>query len=409
MKVRKRNKLSLIYPILGVHKKVCFAYKQVVRNFKLLPMKEKYFGIGCFHFGIKTSIPSKFSSEEYIENLENVLTQIPGLNNLELYSHKHFKHYEKNITKKLPKINDGKGFFPADILTEIEFHLNIPYKTQKEISKRKKKNSRIGTEDFRIRIIEGFYLPVTIVECLNPTKFCEPSQSIILVREYIKKCLKTIDSDYISFEFLGPSPFHLDCYIRPKKFETQDLKFQTEEVLQRGYGDLIIYYNEDEFKDSDEAFQQLEFSIIDELSFFYNSIQLRVRGIRAWSSIQKNLSQLLKFQKLRGFDAMYSRFFEQPKIISELYTKITTFEANSIFEAEINQHLYDHTFNLEETFFKKFIDKELNEKYAYPTGQVTNLISFFESRRVKNLELTMAMIAAIIGGAIGSIVTLVLQ
>lgn len=373
--------------------------------------KEKSFAIGCFNFGVKKKIPFEFKGSDYLKELDKNLHKIANLTNLSIESDNEFVDYKETVTKKTINIENDRGFFPNALILNIEFNLHIPFKTQAKLKGSKKKYLRTFTENFNVRILSDYYAPVAIIECLKPQQKCDPSNAVQIVREYLENELNEINSDYIRFETLGPSPFHLDCFLKPRKpHQSNEWFFQTEENILKGYDELIIYYNSDEFKNADEAMLVLNDSIIDELGFYYFSQQDRVYKIHAWYSLQKKLNKLLKIQKAKGAEGLYCRFFKRQKLIGKLFVDIATFEVESTYGNNFKQNSYKQTFIAEdETFFKTFIDKSLDEKDEYPIKQVTELISFFESRRVKSVELTMTIIAALIGGAIGSIITIYLQ
>jgi hypothetical protein len=86
---------------------------------------------------------------------------------------------------------------------------------------------------------------------------------------------------------------------------------------------------------------------------------------------------------------------------------ITTFESNGIMGKKISENDYRELYQSKEpSLFKEFIDKEIKEKYNYPTKQVADLISFIESRRVKSIELITILIASILGGIFGALITI---
>lgn len=148
-------------------------------------------------------------------------------------------------------------------------------------------------------------------------------------------------------------------------------------------------------------------SIEDEFGFFYKTIQTRNAKMHAWQEINSSLDSLIEIQNTNGIKGVIKRYFKRQKLISKLYTDIVTFEGRSIYINGLQQNEYNDTFSTkDEIFFKSLIDKELEEKLDYPIKQTTDLIQFFESRRVKNLELTTSLIAAILGGLIGALITI---
>ena len=99
------------------------------------------------------------------------------------------------------------------------------------------------TENFQVNIIHSYYMPVSIIECIDPNEDPDPATSVQIVREFIKKAFKTENSEYIRFEFLGPSPFHLHCHLEPnsnfEEDEEEDWHFTTEERLKKGYNEIL--------------------------------------------------------------------------------------------------------------------------------------------------------------------------
>jgi len=371
--------------------------------------KMKYFAIGSFNFGVKKEPPFKFTGSEYLSELEKQLSNIENLSQLSIETDEKFPNYSEQITKRTVNIQNGIGSFPNTLILDISFNLHIPFEKQAKLKDVKKKRLRTYTEDFSIKISSSF-IPVAIIESLNPKKNTDPSSAVQIVREYLKNEFKKSQYDYIRFEFLGPSPFHLDCYLIPKKGDGKDWFFETNEFIQKGYNKLAIYYNEQEFLNIDEAMDFLSKSIIDEFGFYYAYQQEKVSKINEWQKIQNKLNRLLKIEKTKGIVGIYKKFFQRQGLIGKLFIALITFEGENIFNNNFYKNNYNQTFLIDEgVYFKKFIDKEIEEIQDYPIKQTTELINFLESRRVKSVELTMAIIAAIIGGAIGSLITIYIQ
>ena len=373
--------------------------------------KEKAFGIGCFHFGVKKSPPYEFKGSDYLSELNKALSKISSLTNLKIDADDDFKNLKENITENTENIENNEGYFPHALILDIEFELYIPYRIQAEITGTKEKFLSTFTENFNVKIVQSYHLPVAIVETKNPIKKNDPSRAVQIVREFIRHELTENKSDYLRYECLGPSPFHLNCYLEPLKPEhSGEWLFSSEEELSKGYDNLTIYYNEDEIKDADEALEYLTSSIRDEFGFFYECVQTRNKKMHFWQTIQENLSSLLEIQNSKGVKGFYKKFFIRPTLIGRLFTDIATFEGDDILNSGIQQNVYKQVFSLkDEILFKTFIDNELEERNEYPIKQTTDLTTFFESRRVKSLELVIALMAAILGGIIGALLTIYLQ
>ncbi|MDP2541005.1 hypothetical protein CSC81_14675 [Tenacibaculum discolor] len=373
--------------------------------------KKKHIGIGCFHFGVKKQPPFTFTGNQYLTELKSTLSKISNVTELEINTDDDFKTYSEKIEEPLPNMEYENDFFPSSLIFEIKFNIYIPFRIQSELTGQKEKFLKTFSENFQVTIDHSYYLPVCFIETLKPSKKPNPSTSIQIVREFIRKELKTIKSEYIRFECLGPSPFHLDLHIKPNTPPTEEeWHFSPKETFKKGYNKLDIYYNKNLIKNSEEALDYLRNSIRDEFGFFYLYIQIRNNKIYKWESVQENLTDLLKIQNTPGIKGFFKKLFKRQQLIGELFTDVATFEGESIQYDAFRQNTYNETFSLkDQTFFKSFIDKELEEKMDYPVKQTSDLITFFESRRVKSMEFIIALIASLLGGAIGAILTIYIQ
>jgi hypothetical protein len=375
---------------------------------------KKSFGIGCFHFGIKKEPPFQFSGKEYISELKKVLSNISNITDIEISNDEDFESFEEKITDPTPNLSEDRGYYPQAVFFEIKFKIYIPFRIQSEISDLPEKFLDTYSENFKVTIMHSYYMPVCIIECIEPTQKPDPSTSVQIIREFIRKSFKTEKSDYIRFEVLGPSPFHLDCHLEPTKDfeegEEEDWHFTTEEKLKKGYNEVIIYYNQNLIEESEEALLYLEDTIRDEFGFFYMHIQMRNIKMHFWENIQENLDKLLAIQEEKGIKGFKDRLLKRSHLISQLFTGISNFEGLDIWTSSLRQNAYRETFSIkEQIIFQTFIDKELEDKMNYPAKQTSDLVSFFENRRVKDVEYFIVLIAAILGGTIGAILTILFQ
>lgn len=60
-------------------------------------------------------------------------------------------------------------------------------------------------------------------------------------------------------------------------------------------------------------------------------------------------------------------------------------------------------------FLQDFIDEEIESKYTYPVSDTKESVDFFESKNSKSFELFVTFITAVVGGIIGSIVTVLVS
>jgi len=184
------------------------------------------FGIGCFHFGIKKVPSLKFKGSEYIKELIKALQSISNIDNISVKSVDEFINESTDVTQELPNIREGNGFFPVPEFMIVEFEVCIPFKIQTQLSKRLQEVGgysleEIFTERFKISLwYDRKRFPITFIEPINPSQESLPAEAVIIVRLFLEQEFKSSKSDYIKFEFLGPSPFPVNCYIQSG--ETQD-------------------------------------------------------------------------------------------------------------------------------------------------------------------------------------------
>ena len=366
----------------------------------------KNFGIGCFHFGISTKNSFKFNGNEFLENLKKSLSSLPNLTNLNIVIEDEFKKIEV-LLESTTDISE-EGYFPYYNNCEISFNLYIPFRIQAELCVITEKQLRTFTENFRVIINYGYYMPVVIVETIDSTKKeNSPSQSIQIVREFLEKQINVKNSE-IKFQSLGPSPFHCDFFLTEEKeefFENELLKKNL--IIQTGYDILEIFYNNEYFDDINDAFEYVQAILFNEFDFYYKFVQYRVEKIRNWSEIQDDLQKILDSQKTNGLKGLYEKNVKRQSLISDILTKTINFEGRQIFIEDLLHNQQKETFKDSDIHLAKdFIEIELKEKKQYPTKQVIDLVTFFENRRVKNMELTIVLVASILGGIIGSIITI---
>ncbi len=300
----------------------------------------------------------------------------------------------------------------------IEFEVYIPFRIQKQLLKRGVElllPLETYTERFKFLLHYASYFPVTFIEPVNSSQESTPSQAVKIVREFLEQEFKNSKSDYIQFECLGPSPFHADFYIQPgetKDVNNVDWRFKVKICPKKGYDEIVFYFNPGIFTKAEEAKRaiEIEVKIQEELGFFYNIVQREVVKNHDWIKIQKLIGDLVSIHQLTGVKGFLKKFVLL-KRINDAFTSITVFEIDKIFSNYVQQKDYRYIYSEKkiETYFQSYIDKEIKKQFVCPTKQPFQLISFFEGRRIKGIENFMILISAIMGGVIGSLLTILLS
>jgi hypothetical protein len=368
------------------------------------------FGIGCFHFGIKKEPPYQFKGKQYIQELTKTLQGIVNLNNLNIDYDKGFDKYAEMLEEPVPRLSEGEGIFPTpSLFMNIEFDLYIPFRLQAELTKRKEQMLGTYTENFKIIIRYNYFLPVTYIIPVNATEKCSPSEAVWIVKEFLEKEIASSKNEYIMFECLGPSPFHVDCYIQADEKIEEDLDYETVFTPLKGYDEINFNYNAKIYKNLNDASEIIFEDIIDELDFFYYIIQTNVKRMNDWDEIDTLLDVLITSQQVNGVLNFRYKLFSLPTLLNDAFTQIAMFESQELsFTSQIQKEFRD-LYKYENYSFKQFIEREISEREKYPTKETFQLINFFEGRRRKNMEIYSILISSFIGGIVGGIITVLLS
>lgn len=392
-----------------------------------------YYGVGCFHFSLKQLPPSSFKVSRYIDELRSALQSIPSISNIVIdYDETEDEDISLDVNEKPPTLSTDHGAFPCIDFLEISFTIYIPYRVQVELlglasiaretikgdsDKEFASLTETFTETFNISIYQTFWLPVAFIDPVNP---CEPGSSpstaVQIIREFLKQEFKKVDSPCINFDFLGPSPFHADFYVFEKHDESNNAEQRPADIFacdywpMPGYDKIVFRYDPKHYS-LDEAKAYAKYKILDELGFFYNVIQERVLTRRSWDEVNDIIiDRLISMQRSEGVRGFSERLLKGPRLISEALILIAEFESEYLRSDSVRRREYIDLYQKSpESCVKHLIDKEIQNQYIYPTEQMRALINQFESRRANITEVLFVLLSAILGGVIGSLITIFLS
>jgi|APLak6261677118_1056115.scaffolds.fasta_scaffold04646_1 hypothetical protein len=366
----------------------------------------KAFGVGCFNFGIRYKSEFLFDTKSHVENIELALKKITAIGEL-IIDYDEDLEDSAHITEAPPELNDG-GNFPFVDFLRITFGLYIPSRIQSDLIGETVKYSLSGIEKFKVTMLSSYYGPVAFVECVDVlSEDCDPSAAVQVVREFLKKEFSKIDSE-ITFEFIGPSPFHVDFYISNKENEKIINKIELSESDQKGYNKIVFKYNEDIFETEDEALLDIYYELTDELALFYAITRENVIQMRSWINIEENLGQLNLMNQSQGYCKCLKNKYLASKLRKKIINSLYVFKA----ENELYQHRVDHWVkemydNSVVVYLKKFIETKSGRESHYPVDSVCDWMKHMEDSSMKYFEISATFSSAIIGGIIGSVVTLI--
>jgi hypothetical protein len=375
------------------------------------------FGVGCYHFGLKKAIAPRMNGGDYIRELRKVLESIPNANNIKISASEDFEtELVIEADEPISSMGDGVDFFPpssSDL--EFSFELYIPERIQKNLFPISPRIS-LPTENFLVQIRDAIHFSVTFIELLNPTEECNPSDAVVVVREFLERHFSEIKSELIEFESLGPSPFHSNFYLfdnKTRKSKSGALEYYGFDVVHipnKGYDTINFYFDKKIYSDLEEAKDALFFQLSDELGLFYRAIHANALQIDHWESIEELLEELIERSKAKGIKAALEKFTQTDKQIQNLVVELSEFESNQIFNSFSIKSSYQ---NFMREGIKPCLDTQIKEAMenipVYPTSQVREVITLLENRRSKTIDNFIVLISAVLGGIIGAILTLLVS
>ena len=356
------------------------------------------FGVGCFHFGIKKETPFEFKGSEYISKLGEALEDIPNSRNIKISASDAFGNVSGQIEDELPKIDEGKGFFPEVQLGFVEFELHIPFDEQAKLLESMQYIENF-TEDFKVTIHYGSRSPIAYVEPLFPSNDISPSNAVITVREFLET---NLNSDYIRFECIGPSPFHADFYIKESQ-HAPDNGFTHALKKKYGYDTIIFNYNPELYA-KDKITNLIYTNIRIELDLYYFILQEHSYRIGEWETLTDIMDNLIDLEQLNTFNYLKNAF-KRSNLLNNTYINLVKFESRQLTYLNEEQDIYTLIYSVNDGHLKYFIDTAIEENPTFPTEQLNKLIKFFESRRMKNMEIAVMLISGFIGGIAGALFT----
>lgn len=366
------------------------------------------FGIGCFHFGIKKETDSKIYVVEYFEAIKRVLNRISSITNLEVDFDQTIDNYIIEKEEKFSSIEDANFPEPKSDFLTIGFEIYIPFRIQQELSEILEEVLNFGSEKFYINIIYSWNMPVVYIQAINPkSELYDPSDSVQIVREYLRKEFKRIESEFLDFQCLGPSPFHANFMLIAEEEKAEcNWNYKIEQEPDFGYSNISIIYNPHNFVDIEDARNSLLEYLESEFGFYYLTIVLKNKKMRDWIEIENDLVIVSDKTKLKGIKKIIFKLFHSNNLMENIITKLISFESNEIVNSGLLSREYNSVYNSgSKHVFKKVIDENISDDYNYPINQSQKLIDFYYKKKIKRIDNFIIIISALIGGIIGSIVT----
>lgn len=365
------------------------------------------FGIGCFHFGMNMAIPYHFSATRYAQTVEEFLGSLDTVGTFSVTMSGLAAGREREITEEPRSMSDG-WVFPLGAIQSMEFSLRIPHRTQEEIIQgirgRAYRWPGLKTEHFMVRTEYFYHGPVTLVECLDldderPKK---PSDAVVVVREYLARRLDESDHG-LRLEYTGPSPFHANFFA----FEDQSVDefVRVEHIQKPGYDVIKLFLQEGALTDG--CARLLDW-MGPWLVAVYELERMRNRRIHKWAKIQSRMRSLDKLVGRKSYLKKLVGIYRRRANIEMLVKDVMSLRATTMFERQAASSLRTDLSENHERI--EFLDKSVVKAFEgtffeYPTSEVLELANFYEARDAKWRDRAYFLLAALVGGAVGALIT----
>ena len=368
-------------------------------------MARASFGIACFNFGLDRSKVSAMTGEEYVAALAECLESFPSITRVEIDWDDSFE-----ISGDLLDVIEepGQAFHPYPIPANVNLELYIPFRLQSSLIDIEEEFLETFTETFRISIVSAYYHNVTFVEPVAPTKEANPWDAVRIVREFLKSQFELLLPEPFIFEILGPSPFHSHCFIMPSA-NLGDLSLKAEKIIEAGSKTLLFMYDPD-MMDFEEARAEIFRQASTEMALFYNNIATRNQQNLVWRVILELVRKLSSINRLPWWKRSVKMLLGHSRHLFAAYSAITSFEMDRLYSEWSRHNDYSHVYvDCENPFFKSEIDSTFEEEFDYSIKNLSDLLGFAETRRAQSVQVAFLILAAVVGGVVGALVTLLMK
>lgn len=282
---------------------------------------------------------------------------------------------------------------------ELDFDLYIPVRVQDALMERQSISSP-RSEHFRLYFRDTYHGEVAFVRPLGAADE-DASTAVAVVREFLLKHLED-PSGRVAFECLGPSPFHAEFSLSLGVLD-YDSRFSVKPEMLGGYARLDFIADSTEFSSEEDAIAELMFDLSGEFGLYYKLIQLRVQAMDEWLCVHDEFVDMLQpvgfWKKL---------FWPSASLLKTMITRLAQFEMSQVMRLDQAREMVRSQYSaVDATFFLKVFTQQAHEEVpAYPTEQIGRLLSFHEHRLQKRLEFIVVCASSVLGGAVGSLITL---
>ncbi len=362
-------------------------------------------GVGCFWFGIKGGRPARWEQEfnpsEHLEKTKQALSRITNIDAIFVPENDEDIAVGHGNPLTLTAISNDFSFFPAYALVLMSFRIYLPRRLQNELARRSE-NTPIETETFNVFMYYDIPMPFTLIHYDTDHLRPNPSDAVVVIRRYLEREFK---DDFVTFNSLGPSPFHADFSL--KQNDSDDAyNILINDVSERGagYKRFELMYPHSVMSEG-RIIQTVVSEIGPFLSSYYALERDRINLMYLTEIANNHLSDLIDIEETRGLRRVYNQLFRAPTVISSILTSILNIE---IEKSRANRFLAERQREkelAEDTPLYIFIERQIAGRGIYHPGETQEIVRLCEGRRLKLAENLAVLVAGLLGGIVGALLT----
>jgi len=235
------------------------------------------------------------------------------------------------------------------------------------------------------------------------------SQAVAIVRRFLDDEVKRYRSDdSIEFSFIGPSPFPCDFLLKPS---TESDQMKAPYLLQRtpreGHDEITLTYDSARYNSAFAAMPTVCRRLAGELAYFYECARKRERRIRIIFRLRSETERLMAITIQRGWGRAMVRFFKSRKLIRNLSLDLILADYECREEEQAERDGLDRSAEIFSGLFNRETSKEIKDSRVPEIENLDKIVELISSRQRRGVDITMLLITSLLGGIIGSVLTII--
>jgi hypothetical protein len=362
------------------------------------------FGVGSFSF--ETFPAGEENDNEWEDRVRALLESLPTVRDIEFSGIDCFRASPSAIEGDWE--SDGVLLTPHPWSGKLSFHIAIPARIQRELAEQAGGGPIFEDHEsfFVLTYFSDFPVTYVFVEG-EAEKQSYGSQAVVIVRKFLDgETERYRDDDSIRFTFIGPSPIHCDFALSPSE-DQMPAPFKLQRIPREGGDSVAITYDSTVYTSAFAAIPTVTRRMAGELSYFYESVRKRERRMRAVLHLRQEVERLINMTMQRGLGGSIIRFFKSRRLIRDLSLSLIVADYECRQEEQSGKSGFE---NLSERFsglFRKEIDTETKSSSGPEIENLNDIVQLVSSRQKRGVDMTMLLITSLLGGIIGSILTVI--